>query len=296
MAAHFRSPGFCENRFRSLLLSGTLTMSVFYMMLLCDSIIAGVIIFILARPFCALFGITGGAALLPSIVAIRIVSLGLVFCSIVSILTSYYLLIDRVALATAITVLKDGILYSLLPLAGAGLAGQDGMWAAFTLAPLAALLISALWILLRYGRSRFPHLLAPSDTEIIVLDEHLTRERCGTLSERVQQELQLRNLPSRVVLRAAVFTEEIGLTVLEKNGTGRTSLLAEISLFFSANSLLIIERDSGMIFDITDVDQQVSGLSSFVLSNLMEVHWDKTHLTTTGYNRNIIRFELAAEQ
>ena len=52
----------------------------------------------------------------------------------------------------------------------------------------------------------------------------------------------------------------------------------------------IIERDSGKLFDLTDSDAQISGLSGFVLSGLMEAHKEKAYLVTTGYNRNMIRF------
>ena len=36
-----KKAGFCEKKFRSMLLTGTLTMAVLYIMLLCDNIIAG---------------------------------------------------------------------------------------------------------------------------------------------------------------------------------------------------------------------------------------------------------------
>ena len=36
-----RQNGFCEHKFRSMLLTGTFTMAVIYIMLLCDNIIAG---------------------------------------------------------------------------------------------------------------------------------------------------------------------------------------------------------------------------------------------------------------
>ena len=39
-----RKRGFCEIKFRSMLLSGTFTMAIIYVMLLCDSIIAGLFI------------------------------------------------------------------------------------------------------------------------------------------------------------------------------------------------------------------------------------------------------------
>jgi Na+-driven multidrug efflux pump len=83
-----------------------------------EGIIVNVLVIIFARQFCALFGITAGTALIPSITAIRIVSFGLVFCSAVSLFTSYYMLIDHIGLSVAVTVLKDGILYSFLPILG----------------------------------------------------------------------------------------------------------------------------------------------------------------------------------
>lgn len=65
----------------------------------------------------------------------------------------------------------------------------------------------------------------------------------------------------------------------------------ELSLFFEPDSVLIIERDSGELFDLTDPDLQIRGLSGFILSGLMEAHKEeKAYLVTTGYNRNMIRF------
>ena len=65
----------------------------------------------------------------------------------------------------------------------------------------------------------------------------------------------------------------------------------ELSLFFEPDSVLIIERDSGELFDLTDPDLQIRGLSGFILSGLMEAQKEeKTYLVTTGYNRNMIRF------
>ena len=56
------------------------------------------------------------------------------------------------------------------------------------------------------------------------------------------------------------------------------------------DSVLIIERDSGKLFDLTDPDLAVKGLSGYILSGLMESHKEKAYLITTGYNRNMIRF------
>lgn len=87
-----------------------------------------------------------------------------------------------------------------------------------------------------------------------------------------------------------MVTEEIGLTILENNKQAKKPILIELSLFFENNQVLIIERDSGKLFDLTDPDVQIKGLSGFILSGLMESHNEKAYLVTTGYNRNMIRF------
>ena len=255
---------------------------------LIEGLIANVLVFVFAGQFCGLFGITDGAAFISPIQAVRIVSLGMVFCSVVSLMSSYYMLIDHITLAVGITFLKDGAFYSILPLLGAILAGRGGMWAAFAIAPLLTLVISFLFIRLHYGRELFPYLLEAEDAEIIVMDDTLTPDTCARLSEHVDEVLLSHGYPRGTATKAALFTEEIGLTILEKNE--KKKLQVEISLFFEKDSVLLIERDSGVIFDLTDPDLKIAGLSSFILSGLMEAHQEKAYLTTTGYNRNMMRF------
>ena len=77
---------------------------------------------------------------------------------------------------------------------------------------------------------------------------------------------------------------------LEKNKKAKKPVLIEFSLFYEGDSVLIVERDSGDLFDLTDSYSQVKGLSSFILTGLMKAHDEKKYLVTTGYNRNMIRF------
>ncbi len=252
---------------------------------------ATAIIWIFAKQFCALFGITGGAALSPSITALRIVSLGFVFCSTVSLTTSYYMLIDRIGMATCIACLQNGLLYILLPILGSILLGLNGMWAGFAAAPILTLAAALLFVYLRFGKDNFPFLLKDLDAEIEVMDDVLTPETAAALSERVAASLRSHQFPGEKSNRAALFVEEIGLTVVERNRQSKKPVLVELSLFFESDSVLIIERDSGELFDLTDPDLPIKGLSGFVLSGLMEAHKEeKAYLVTTGYNRNMIRF------
>ena len=256
-----------------------------------EGLAATTLICIFAKQFCGLFGITGGEALGPSITAVRIVSLGFVFCSVISLTTSYYMLIDRIGMSVCISCFQNGLLYILLPIAGSFILGINGMWAGFAIAPVFTLVGALLFVYLRFGKENFPFLLGGLDSEIEVIDDVLTTENTAILSKRVEESLISHQYSKKDVSRAALFVEEIGLTILEQNKQSPKHILIELSLFYEADSVLIIQRDSGKLFDITDPDLQVGGLSGFILSGLMEAHQDETaYLVTTGYNRNMIRF------
>ena len=254
---------------------------------------ATVLIWVFAKQFCALFGITGGDALAPSMSALQIVSLGFVFCSMVSLTTSYYMLIDRIAMATGFACFQNGLLYILLPILGSAASGFNGMWAGFVAAPILTLTAAMLFVYLRFGKENFPFLLKDMDSEIEVMDKTLTPETAVALSKQTVSSLIAHQFPKAAANRAALFVEEIGLTVLERNQKAKKPVLIEFSLFFEPDSVLIIERDSGELFDLTDPDLQIKGLSGFVINGLMQAQEEKAYLVTTGYNRNMIRVSRA---
>jgi len=251
---------------------------------------ATLLILIFAKQFCALFGITDGEALAPSIAAIRIICLGFVFCSLVSLTTSYYMLIDRIGMATAIACFQNGLLYIILPITGSLLFGFYGMWAGFVVAPAVALTTAMLFVFFRFKKDNFPFLLKSLESDIEVLDGTLTPDAAVALSKEVSDSLLARQYPAGEANRAALFVEETGLTILDMNSNSKKPVLMELSLFFEEDSVLIIERDSGKLFDLTDPDVQVKGLSGFILSGLVASHQEKAYLVTTGYNRNMLRF------
>lgn len=255
-----------------------------------EGLVAMIFIWIFAKQFCGLFGITEGDALAPSMMAIRIVSTGFVFCSLLSLTTSYYMLIDRVGMATCFACFQNGLLYILLPILGSFIMGFNGMWAGFAVAPIIALFTAMTFVYLKFGKDNFPFILKNMETEIIVIDDTIKNETVSRLSENVGKLLTAHEYPKEVANRAALFVEEIALTILEKNKNLKKPIMVETSLFFEKDSVLIIERDSGKLFDLTDPDLQVQGLSGFILSGLMEAHKEKAYLVTTGYNRNMIRF------
>ena len=258
-----------------------------------EGVAVTVLIWIFTKQFCGLFGIREETALAPAITALRIVSLGFTFCSMVSLTTSYYMLVDRIAMATTFACLHNGVLYILLPILGGLAFGVNGLWAGFAASPVLTLIVAYTYVYLRFGKDHFPYLLKHMDSEIVVLDETLTPENAAHLSDRVRDSLLAHGYTRTTANNAALFTEEIGLTILERNKKAKKPLLIELSLLFEKGSVLVIERDSGVLFDLTASDVRVGELSSFILSGLMEAHREKAYLVTTGYNRNMIRFSQA---
>ena len=96
-------------------------------------------------------------------------------------------------------------------------------------------------------------------------------------------------------MQIQILIEELGLLILEKNGgLDKTKhgkkIHAECTLMIEPNTVRIILRDSGIIFDITDADARVSSFRQFFVASVMERHRSKAYLTTTGYNRNEFAF------
>ena len=234
-----------------------------------EGVVVTALIWIFTKQFCSLFGIREEAALAPAITALRIVSLGFTFCSMVSLTTSYYMLVDRIAMATTFACLHNGVLYILLPILGGLAFGVNGLWAGFAASPVLTLIVAYTYVYLRFGKDHFPYLLKHMDSEIVVLDETLTPENAAHLSDRVRDSLLAHGYRRTTANNAALFTEEIGLTILERNKKAKKPLLIELSLLFEKGSVLVIERDSGVLFDLTASDVRVGELSSFILSGLM---------------------------
>ena len=258
-----------------------------------EGVVVTALIWIFTKQFCGLFGIREEAALAPAITALRIVSLGFTFCSAVSLTTSYYMLVDKIAMATSFACLQNGILYILLPILGGLIFGVNGLWAGFVASPILTLVIAYTYVYLRFGKENFPYLLKDMDSEIVVMDDTLTPENAAHLSDKVRDSLLAHQYKRTAANNAALFIEEIGLTILERNKKAKKPLLIELSLLYEKGSVLVIERDSGVLFDLTASDVRVGELSSFILSGMMEAHKEKAYLVTTGYNRNMIRFSQA---
>ena len=201
------------------------------------------------------------------------------------------MLIDHIGMATCFDCFQNGLLYILLPMLGAFAFWHQRHVGGFCRGPDAdarlclSVRVPALWQG-RTSRSSSKDM----DSEIEVMDDTLTPETAAALSERVGSCPARAHIRKEAPIARRCSWRRSACPSSKSTRRRKKPILIELSLFFDPDSVLIIQRDSGKLFDLTDPDAQIKGLSGFILSGMMKAHKEKAYLVTTGYNRNIIRF------
>ena len=219
--------------------------------------------------------------------AVRFVSCGLVFYSVVYLYNSYYIFIEHEVLAVWMTIL-NGLVMPIVLVLALGWLGPKWSWAALAAAPGTAMVLFSLQLLWTHGRDQFPLLLPPErDRKITMFDLVLEEREIASVAAAIAEKLRAEGVDERVALKASLMTEEVFMVVKDRNA-GRT-VLAEATLDLNDGVVLTL-RDDGEIFDITDADQSVSSLRTYLVASVMESHKARMNLVTTGFNRNVFRF------
>ena len=213
-------------------------------------------------------------------IAIRCMCGGFVALAFAGLFNSYYMFVERSFLAGAVTFLC----YLIMPVscvAAGSLVGIEGVWLGMGVGPFAGLLITSSIIIPTVGARAFPLLLPRErDEKTHVFNLQLTDGEIVETSRKVGE------FPG-VPMRAALMTEEVLMAVKDRN-RGR-KVLGEVTLDLNDGVRLIL-RDDGEIFDITDSDQEISSLRTFLVASIMERQSGRLNLVTTGFNRNVFQF------
>ncbi|MBR1589071.1 MAG: hypothetical protein IJ658_12190 [Kiritimatiellae bacterium] len=236
-----------------------------------------------------LVGIDGPELVGPACTAVRLVSGGLVCTALCFLYNSYYIFIEREGLACALTALANlAVPLALYPVCGR-IFGVNGVWAALGAAPVATVVIFGGFLLARYGRRRFP-LLLPTDREagLRVFNLMLTEQEIAETSAAVSRFLAERGEPEESVYRTSLMVEEVFMVVKDRNA-GR-KVRGEATLDLNDGGIELILRDDGEVFDITDSDARITSLRAYLVASVMQDMPGRMNLTTTGYNRNVFKF------
>lgn len=229
------------------------------------------------------------------VLGMRLTALGSTFMSLLYLITSYYLVIDQIALGTVACALRDVLLSAGLAVVLGGVFGITGMFVGLAAAPALAYVLLMIIVTARYGREDCPLLLSrvPGNDRSWLFQLSVEPEQVIGLQKKVEALLHENNVDKRTEGKIKLLIEELYMLIAEKN-EGK-QVLSELTVFLRPEGVQIISKDDGVLFDISAEDVSVTSIAAFVVSNYMEkLGDDKRHLTTMSYNRSAFLIQTTA--
>lgn len=251
-----------------------------------EGITVSVLVLIFAPLVPDILGITDPECVLLCIHAARIICLGYVFTSLMFLLSSYYLLLDKFRLSIIICMLRDFIAPLLLAITLGTFFGMYGMFIGMALAPFLGVAVTVLFIQKKYGRDEYP-LLIPEQEKISMklYDLVLGREEIIRLCDEIEETLKAHGYEKKLILKTRLMVEELFMLIYEING-GQT-VLSECLLDMRGDHIELTEMDNGKAFDLTDEDMPMNSLRAYLITRMTSTYVrKKKFLPTLSENRN----------
>ena len=221
------------------------------------------------------------------VTGIRILSLGSAFVSLLYLLTSYYLVIEKIALGLVVSALRDVLFSATLAVLLGMLLGMNGMFMGLAAAPALAYAVLIIYLTRRYGREDCPLLLSelPDNVQSYLFDLYTEPEQIIGLQKKVEDLLVENGIDYRTVGKVKLLIEELYMLIREKNGD--KGILSECSVMLRPEGVQLITKDDGVLFDISEDDVAVTSMISLAVSAYMEkLGQNRRHLTTMSFNRS----------
>ena len=250
------------------------------------------VLMIFVAPFIVeLYDISDPAAYSYAVFGVRIEVLGLVFLSVLYMLSSYYLLIDKIKLGFMMSALRDVLVVTPVCVVLGFFFGVYGMFVGVAIGPALTYVIMVLYIRLRYGKDNYPLLLSEKINGVKhgFYEFKLNPESIVGTQHQVEKFLAENNIEKKIISKAKLLIEDLYMLIYEKNGADK-EVYAECTVIIREKDVQIITKDDGVLFDLSSDDVVAGSIVEFMVSGYMEKLKDnKKYLTTMSYNRNTFR-------
>ena len=143
----------------------------------------------------------------------------------------------------------------------------------------------------RYGKENYPLFIADKESSKRSLFYELTisPENVISVRDNIGKDLEQSGYSKETVGKVMLLIEETLMMIHENNPNKQ--VLAECSILMD-DSLKVIIKDDGIIFDLTNSDMKVDSLRSYIISNLAEnISTRKMHFLSLSYNRNVFEIK-----
>lgn len=221
------------------------------------------------------------------VIGIQLTALGSTFASTLYLLTSYYLVIEQIALGLVVSLMRDVLLSVALAVGLGKLWGMYGMFVGLAAAPVLAYALLLLYLRKRYKKEDCPLLLSkiPGGGNSYLFNLSTEPVQIIAVQQEVESLLLQHNVDKRSVARATLLIEELYTLIRERNGN--KAVLSECSVTVRPDGIQIISKDEGVLFDITEEDVRITSLSAYLIASYLEkMDFGKRHLTTMSFNRS----------
>ena len=225
-----------------------------------------------------------------AVVGLCIISAASAFVSVLYLVPSYDLLIDRIPLGVFISALRDVLIPAPLAIMLGYFFGIYGVFCGIAIAPILSVLLMRFYLSRKYPED-FPLLLGdkgkiPSFQYDLFLEEH----RIVEVRDEIGKMLRDHGYDSKCINRISLLFEEVCMLLKEENEG--TEIIAECSMLLLNDRIRMILRDTGKTFDITDSDMKVTSLHSYVVTNIAtHISYTKNHLPAMSFNRNVFEIK-----
>ena len=217
---------------------------------------------------------------------VRVTALGSTFVSLLYLLTSYYLIIERILLGLVACAMRD-ILFSIsLIFVFGGIWGLFGLYVGLFAAPIVAYAVVRLYLKLRYGKDS-PLLLQKvyGDESSYLYNLTTEPEDIIRVQHEVETLLKEHEVEKKIVSRVSLLIEEMYMFIRQMNDN--KAVLAECTVFIRPEGVQLISKDGGVPFDMADEELSIKSLSAYTVASYLEKRdFGNRHLTTMSFNRS----------
>ncbi len=258
-----------------------------------EGIFIAALCFIFADSIPGLLGISGEELSRYAANGTRIICLSFPIVSLLYLLTSYYLILDRILLSSAVNFLRLMFFSIIFALSGSALWGVYGLFAGIALAPFVTWLSLVAYVTLKYGKGAYPLLTETEgmSNESFLFEFPITPEDIVSTRNDVEKTLMDLGFEKQSVLRAILLFEEIFMLIYGRNRG--TLVQAECSIAISGDILRFIGRDNGVDYDLSDEDMIPESLRDYVVSRLASRKaFASKHLIAMSFNRNMFEIKM----
>ena len=263
-------------------------LKILYRDMFISGLISAGLVFFFTAGILHVFDIREGDVFNQGMDALRIMSMALIFLSQMVLLFMYYFMIDKFRLALFVGIIKDFVCpVGMVVFFGMILKGSPySLWIGLVSSQIAAMIITLVVVITRYGRDIFPSLMPKEqDRKIHIYAFNINHENAVSMSETCDALLKEEGYSKKIRLLLGVCIEDL-LNYIYLSNNENNRLLAECTLITEENGVRLIMRDNGEITDFHEEDMNKYSFVQYIVSRVNSVSEYSKYVTTMGYNRN----------